>query len=129
MPQSMTQPFLRLSSHGLGPAIKEKKTAIKGGGQGIENGLLVATLQKARDKVAGQTRTGVLLGPEVLHNVGQLLPIVEGLLELGVALEEEDVDDAQLADVAVLLKFLADLCADGGHGHAQGIHGLDFGGL
>lgn len=59
----------------------------------------------------------------------QLFPIVEGLLELGVALEEENVDDAQLADVAVLLKFLADLCADGGHGHAQGIHGLDLGAL
>ncbi len=128
MPQAMTQPFLRLSSLGLGLAIKEKK-AMKGGRQGIENGLLVATLQEARDKVAGQTRTGVLLGPEVLHNVGQLLPIVEGLLELGVALEEQDIDDAQLADVAVLLEFLADLCADGGHGHAQGVHGLDLGAL
>lgn len=94
-----------------------------------KTGFSVAALQEARDEVAGQARARVFLGPEVLHDVGQLLPVVEGLLELGVALEQEDVNDAQLADVAVLLELLADLCADGGHGHAQGVHGLDLRGL
>lgn len=45
------------------------------------------------------------------------------------ALEEEHIHNLQLADVAVLLKLLADLRADGGHGHVQGVHGLDLGGL
>lgn len=94
-----------------------------------KSGFSVAALQEARDEVTGQARTGVLLGPEVLHDVGQLLPVVEGLLVLGVALEQQDVDDAELAHVTVLLELLADLCADGGHGHAQGVHGLDLRGL
>lgn len=94
-----------------------------------KTGFSVAALQEARDEVTGQARTGVLLGPEVLHDVGQLLPVVEGLLELGVALEQQDVDDAELAHVAVLLELLADLCADGGNGHVQGVHGLDLRGL
>lgn len=50
-------------------------------------------------------------------------------LELGVALKQQHINDRQLADVAVLLKFLADLRADGGYGHAQGVHGLDLRGL
>jgi hypothetical protein len=29
----------------------------------------------------------------------------------------------------VLLELLADLCADGGHGHVQGVHGLNLRGL
>lgn len=50
-------------------------------------------------------------------------------LELGVALVQQHIHDRQLADVAVLLKLLADLGADGGYGHAQGVHGLDLRGL
>lgn len=50
-------------------------------------------------------------------------------LELGVALEEQDIDGGKLADVAVLLEFLADLGANGGHRHVQRVHGLDFRGL
>ena len=50
-------------------------------------------------------------------------------LELGVALEEKNVDNVQLADVAVLLEFLTDLCADGGDGDVQRVHCLDLGGL
>ena len=37
-------------------------------------------------------------------------------LELSVALVQQHVDDLQLADIAVLLEFLADLCANGGDG-------------
>lgn len=50
-------------------------------------------------------------------------------LELGVTLVQQDVNGLDLGDVAVLLEFLADLCADGGHGHAEGVHGLDLRGL
>ena len=45
------------------------------------------------------------------------------------ALVEQDIDSIQLANVAVLLEFLADLGTDGGYGHVQGVHGLDLGGL
>jgi hypothetical protein len=34
-----------------------------------------------------------------------------------------------LVDVAVLLEFLADLCADGRDGEVQRVHSLDFGRL
>lgn len=122
----MTQP-LRLSFHGL--AIKEKKRGRVWWMRYRKRGFSVAALQETRDEVAGQARTGVLLRPEVLHDVGQLFPIVEGLLELRVALEQQDVDDTQLADVTVLLELLADLCADGGHGHVQRVHGLNLWGL
>ena len=50
-------------------------------------------------------------------------------LIFSVALEEQDIDDAQLAHIAVLLEFLANLGADGGHGHVQRVHGLDLRGL
>lgn len=50
-------------------------------------------------------------------------------LELGVALVEQNINDAQLADVAVLLKLLADLGTDNGNGHVQRVHGLDLRGL
>jgi hypothetical protein len=50
-------------------------------------------------------------------------------LELGVALVEQDINNGDLADVAVLLELLADLGADGGYGHAERVHGLDLGGL
>jgi hypothetical protein len=50
-------------------------------------------------------------------------------LELGVALVEQDVNNGDLADIAVLLELLADLGADGGYGHAERVHGLDLGGL
>lgn len=55
--------------------------------------------------------------------------IVRTNLELGVALEKKHINDLQLADVAVLLEFLADLGTDGGYGHVQRVHGLDLGGL
>lgn len=45
------------------------------------------------------------------------------------ALVQKHIDGLDLADVAVLLEFLADLGADGGYGHAEGVHGLDFRGL
>ena len=45
------------------------------------------------------------------------------------ALVQKHIHDRQLADVAVLLELLADLGADGGHGHAQRVHGLDLRGL
>jgi hypothetical protein len=53
---------------------------------------------------------------------------VDGLtnLELGVALVQQDVNDIELVDVAVLLEFLADLCANGGDGEVQGVHCLDL---
>lgn len=45
------------------------------------------------------------------------------------ALEEQDVNSGELANVAVLLELLADLGADGGYGHVERVHGLDLGGL
>lgn len=50
-------------------------------------------------------------------------------LKLGVALEKEHIHYLQLTNIAVLLELLADLGADGGHGHVQRVHGLDLGGL
>lgn len=50
-------------------------------------------------------------------------------LELGIALEQQHVDHAQLLDVAVLLELLADLRPDRGHGDVERVHRLDFGGL
>jgi len=40
----------------------------------------VATLKEARHEVAGQPGTRIFLRTEVLHDVGQLLPVVEGFL-------------------------------------------------
>lgn len=45
------------------------------------------------------------------------------------ALEKEHINNLQLANVAVLLELLANLGADGGHGHVQRVHGLDLWGL
>lgn len=41
---------------------------------------LIAAFQEAGDKVGGEASTGLLLRPEVLHHVRQLLPVVEGFL-------------------------------------------------
>jgi hypothetical protein len=54
-----------------------QRKRIKGG---VESSLSVAALQEARHEVAGQTGTRVFLGAEVLHDVGELLPVVEGFL-------------------------------------------------
>jgi hypothetical protein len=40
----------------------------------------VPYLEETLDKVLGQCRLGVLLGAEVLEDVGELLPEVEGFL-------------------------------------------------
>lgn len=88
---------------------------------------LVASLQKALDEVLGEGGLGVLLGAEVLEDVGELLPVVEGFLVFLVGLEEQDVDCVQLSDVTVSLEFLSHLCPDGGDGHVQRVHGLDLG--
>lgn len=59
-------------------------------------------------------------------------PILRGArtnLELGVALEDQNVNSRELADIAMLLELLADLGANGGYGHVQRVHGLDLGGL
>lgn len=45
------------------------------------------------------------------------------------ALEQQHVNSAQLLHVPVLLELLTDLGADCGHGHTQGVHGLDLRGL
>jgi hypothetical protein len=50
-------------------------------------------------------------------------------LELGVALEQQDIYGTELLHVAVFLELLANLGADGGYGHVQRVHGLDLGGL
>lgn len=75
--------------------------------------------------------------PEVecfLHVVNDISPgVVRGgadaNLELGMALEQQHINSAELLDVAVLLEFLTDLGADSGDRHVQGVHGLDLGGL
>lgn len=50
-------------------------------------------------------------------------------LELGVALEQEHIHNLQLANITVLLEFLPDFGADGGHGHVERVHSLDLGRL
>lgn len=50
-------------------------------------------------------------------------------LEFDVAVVDEDVGGLELRDVAVALKLLPHLGADGGDGHVEGVHGLDLGGL
>ena len=45
------------------------------------------------------------------------------------AVHDEDVGSLELRDVAVTLKLLPHLGADGGDGHVEGVHGLNLGGL
>jgi hypothetical protein len=45
------------------------------------------------------------------------------------ALKKQHVNDGQLVHVSVALELLPDLGADCGDGEAEGVHGLDFGGL
>lgn len=66
---------------------------------------------------------------EETYHISQAEKVDGTNLELGVALVQKHIHDRQLADVAVLLELLADLGADGGYGHAQGVHGLDLRGL
>lgn len=48
-------------------------------------------------------------------------------LKFGMAFVDEDVGSLELRDVAVALELLPHLCANGGDGHVQGVHGLDLG--
>lgn len=41
---------------------------------------MCAYFQEPGDEIRGQTRAGVLLRSEVLHHMGELLPVVEGFL-------------------------------------------------
>ena len=50
-------------------------------------------------------------------------------LELGVAVVDEDVGGLELGDVAMTLKLLPHLGANGGDWDVEGVHGLDLGGL
>lgn len=50
-------------------------------------------------------------------------------LELCMALVQQHVHRTQLLHVPVLFKLLTDLGADSRDRDAQGVHGLDFGGL
>ena len=52
---------------------------------------------------------------------------MDAYLEFGMAFVDEDVDSLELCDVAVALKLLPHLGADGRDGHVQGVHGLDLG--
>jgi hypothetical protein len=45
------------------------------------------------------------------------------------ALEQQNINNTQLLDVAMLLKLLANLRPDCGYGEVQGVHGLNLGGL
>jgi len=45
------------------------------------------------------------------------------------ALEQQHIDDLQLAHIAVLLKLLADLGPDRRHGDVERVHRLDLRGL
>lgn len=49
---------------------------------------------------------------EVTFNVVVLLPYVDGLVEFGAALEDQDVHGLCIVKVSVLLEVLADLGAD-----------------
>lgn len=42
------------------------------------------------------------------------------------SLLEQYIDDGELLDVALALKFLSDLCADGGDGDVEGVDLLDL---
>lgn len=42
---------------------------------------------------------------------------------------EQHIHRLELRDEAVPLEFLPNLGANGRHGHVEGVHGLDFGGL
>lgn len=44
------------------------------------------------------------------------------------ALEQQNVNNTQLLDIAVLLKLLANLRPDCGYREVQGVHGLNLGG-
>jgi hypothetical protein len=59
----------------------------------------------------------------------QLFPIVDCLLVLGMALLKQYIDDGELLYVALALKFLSDLCADGWDWDVQGVDLLDLGDL
>lgn len=66
---------------------------------------------------------------EDAHDVVELLPAVHGFLILLPALEHEDVDEAGVGDVAVLLKVLADAVSDVGGGDVERVEGDDLRGL
>lgn len=113
--------------------------------------MVVAYLQEAVDEVARQPGLGLLFCAEVLEDVRQLLPVVEGFLnllvrvrgrlrhgaagegtaylELLVAVEEQHVDGPELVYVSVALEFLAHLGSQLGDGHAERVHVLDLRGL
>lgn len=50
-------------------------------------------------------------------------------LVLCMALEQQNVNNTQLLDIAVFLKLLANLRPDCGYREIQGVHGLNLGGL
>ena len=55
------------------------------------------------------------------HDVIELLPTVHGLLELLLTFLDEDVDDAGIGDIAILLEVLADAVADVGGRDIEGV--------
>ncbi len=59
----------------------------------------------------------------------ELLPTVHRLLVLLLALREEDVDDAGIGDIAVLLEVLADAVSDVRWRDVEHIDGANLGSL
>ena len=58
-----------------------------------------------------------------------LFPAVHGLLELLLVLVEQHIDDAQVGDIAVLLKVLSDLETNHRGGDVERVEGDNLGGL
>jgi len=63
------------------------------------------------------------------HRAILMIPWGKPYLELLVAVEKQHVHRIQLRDISVPLKLLSDLCADGGDGHVERVHGLNLGRL
>lgn len=63
----------------------------------------------------------------IQHNFYRTHRQREANLELGMALVQQNINDIDVTDVAMLLELLTDLGTDGGYGDIEGVHCLDFG--
>ncbi|RUP51718.1 hypothetical protein BC936DRAFT_146350 [Jimgerdemannia flammicorona] len=73
-------------------------------------------------------RRSLVLG-EIAHDVSGLLPQVHCFLVFDLALEDQDVRHRNVLDIAVTLKLLADLGADGADGEVKLVESDNFGSL
>lgn len=63
---------------------------------------------------------------EILHDVILLLPVVHGLLELGMALKQQHIDRTPVVNIAIALKLLPNLRTHKSQGEIKQVERGDF---